>query len=217
MSIISFNAKKETPKKDGLNAFQEALSIIDKIGAGKVHDRLGQKYLQGFLTLKSIKEVRYSIGLVLALSQEEYYGFMERVFELDYTLDLFYTVYKDTPRNDMLGNAVCLTFLPRIMDILDWMGDLFEEVDSRWEEGRDLNLEVSSFFIQICDKLGIEEQEIKVDYEELLKNSRSTARYMVAELVNDKLVISSYKEKGEALRVIMSSKTLTIGNLITRY
>ena len=217
MSIIEFGSAVKKKKESGQPMIKEALEIIDYAGVDKVHDKLGQRYFQGINVLKGIKEARYSIGLVLALDQEEYYGFVERIFELDYVLDLFYTVYKDTQRNDVLGNAICLTFLPKIVEIVDWVDDLFKEIGARWDEGRDLNLEVSSLFIQICDKLGIEEQEIQVDYEELLKNSRSTARYIVAELVNDKLVISSYNEKGEALRAIMGSRTLTIGNLITRY
>lgn len=215
MSIIQFGSNKA--KKESKPMIAEALEIIEYSGADVVHDRLGKRYFQGINVLKGLKEARYSIGFVLAVSQEEYYDFVERIFELDYTLDLFYSVYKDTKRNDVMGNAICLTFLPRIVEIIDWVEDLFKEIDARWEEGRDLNLEVSSLFIQICDKLGIDEQEIQVDYEELLKNSRSMARYIVAELVNDKLVISSYNEKGEALRAIMGSRTLTMGNLITRY
>lgn len=217
MSIIELGSAVKKKKESGQPMIKEALEIIDYAGVDKVHDKLGKRYFQGINVLKGIKEARYSIGLVLALDQEEYYGFVERIFELDYALDLFYTVYKDTQRNDVLGNAICLTFLPKIAEIVDWVDDLFKEIGARWDEGRDLNLEVSSLFIQICDKLGIEEQEIQVDYEELLKNSRSTARYIVAELVNDKLVISSYNEKGEALRAIMGSRTLTMGNLITRY
>lgn len=217
MSIIELNTAKRKEKRMENSMIKESLEIIDYAGVDSVHDKLGQRYFQGINVLKAVKEARYSIGLVLALDQEEYYGFVERIFELDYVLDLFYTVYKDTQRNDILGNAICLTFLPRIIEIIDWVDDLFKEIGERWDEGRDLNLEVSSLFMQICDKLGIEEQEIYVDYEELLKNSRSTARYIVAELVNDKLVISSYNEKGEALRAIMGSRTLTMGNLITRY
>ena len=43
MSVISFNARKEEKeklkeKRDGLNVFQEALSIIDNLGNNKVYD-----------------------------------------------------------------------------------------------------------------------------------------------------------------------------------
>ena len=215
MSIIQFGSQKA--KKESKPMITEALEIIEYSGADVVHDRLGRRYFQGLTTLKGLKEARKSIGLVLAVNEEEYHGFVERIFELDYTLDLFYSVYKDTTRNDVMGNAICLTFLPRIVEIIDWVEDLFKEIDARWEDGRDLNLEVSPLFIQICDKLDIEEQDIKVDFDNLLANSRSKARYMIVELVNGELVVSPYNEKGEALRVIMSKKSLTMRNLLTRY
>ena len=215
MSIIQFGSQKA--KKESKPMITEALEIIEYSGADVVHDRLGRRYFQGLTTLKGLKEARKSIGLVLAVNVEEYHGFVERIFELDYTLDLFYSVYKDTTRNDIMGNAICLTFLPRIVEIIDWVEDLFKEIDARWEDGRDLNLEVSPLFIQICDKLNIEEQDIKVDFDNLLANSRSKARYMIVELVNGELVVSPYNEKGEALRMIMSKKSLTMSNLLTRY
>ncbi|MBQ9795428.1 MAG: hypothetical protein IJW36_00505 [Clostridia bacterium] len=183
----------------------------------KVHDTLGRRYLQAITTLNALKETRYAIGLVLALSQEEYYSYVEHLFELDYALDIFGTMYQQTQRNDALGNAICLTFLPRIVDIMDWVENLFREVDSRWEEGRDLNSEMGPLFIQVVDHLGLTDQELEIDFEKLLEISRSTARYVTAELVNRRIVINAYAEKKEALMAIMGSKTLNIGSLITRY
>ena len=215
MSIIQFGSQKV--KKESKPMITEALEIIEYSGADVVHDRLGRRYFQGINVLKGLKEARYSIGFVLAVSQEEYYDFVERIFELDYTLDLFYSVYKDTKRNDVMGNAICLTFLPRIVEIIDWVEDLFKEIDARWEEGRDLNGEAGPLFLQICEKLDIDNESFQIDFENLIENSRSKARYMIVELVNGQLVISPYNEKGEALRVIMSKKSLTMNNLLTRY
>lgn len=218
MSVIEFRKqedKKREPDRGSL--IKEAIHIVDEQGVDKVHDTLGRRYLQAITTLNALKETRYAIGLVLALSQEEYYSYVEHLFELDYALDIFGTMYQQTQRNDALGNAICLTFLPRIVDIMDWVENLFREVDSRWEEGRDLNSEMGPLFIQVVDHLGLTDQELEIDFEKLLEISRSTARYVTAELVNRRIVINAYAEKKEALMAIMGSKTLNIGSLITRY
>ena len=218
MSIIEFNSQKATKQqaKKG-SAFTEALKIIEESGVEKVHDTLGHRYMQGVVTLQALKETRYAIGLVLALSQEEYYSYVEHIFELDYALDLFSTVYNQTKRNDSFGNALCLTMLPRIVEIVEWVDELFHEVGDRWEEGRDLNSEVGPLFIQVSEHLGLTTEEVEIDYEKLLEISRSTARYLTAEVVNNRIIINAYNEKKEALKAIMGSKTLNIGSLITRY
>ena len=79
------------------------------------------------------------------------------------------------------------------------------------------NMINKSLFIQVSDHLGLDEEEFSVDYENLLNISRSTARYLTAELVNGTMIIKAYNEKKEALMAIMSSKTLNSSNLITRY
>lgn len=218
MSVIEF--KKQEDKKrepDRGSLIKEAMHIVDTEGVDKVHDTLGRRYMQGVVTLKAIKAARYGVGLVLALSQEEYYSYVERLFELDYALDIFGEMYKQTERSDSLGNAICLTFLPRIAEIIDWVDELFGEIGDRWEEGRDLNTELAPLFIQVSDHLGLSDEDVELDYEKFLEISRSTARYVTAELVNRRIVINAYAEKKEALMAIMSSKTLNIGSLITRY
>lgn len=218
MSVIEFRKqedKKREPDRGSL--IKEAMHIVDTEGVDKVHDTLGRRYMQGVVTLKAIKAARYGVGLVLALSQEEYYSYVERLFELDYALDIFGEMYKQTERSDSLGNAICLTFLPRIAEIIDWVDELFGEIGDRWEEGRDLNTELAPLFIQVSDHLGLSDEDVELDYEKFLEISRSTARYVTAELVNRRIVINAYAEKKEALMAIMSSKTLNIGSLITRY
>ena len=218
MSVIEFRKqedKKREPDRGSL--IKEAMHIVDTEGVDKVHDTLGRRYMQGVVTLKAIKEARYGVGLVLALSQEEYYSYVEHLFELDYALDIFGEMYKHTERNDSLGNAICLTFLPRIAEIIDWVDELFGEIGDRWEEGRDLNTELAPLFIQVSDHLGLSDEDVELDYEKFLEISRSTARYITAELVNNRIIINAYAEKKEALMAIMSSKTLNIGSLITRY
>lgn len=216
MSILEFRSQKPEKPKNG-SMLREALHIIDTEGVDEVHDIIGQRYIQGEVTLKALKQTRYSIGLVLALNEEEYYSYVEHIFELDYALDILRETYKQTKRNDVIGNAVCLTLLPRIVEILDWVDTLYGEISARWEEGRDLNVEVGPLFIQVSDHLGLDEEEFSVDYENLLNISRSTARYLTAELVNGTMIIKAYNEKKEALMAIMSSKTLNSSNLITRY
>lgn len=218
MSVIEFKKqenKKREPDRGSL--IKEAIHIVDTEGTDRVHDTLGRRYMQGVVTLKAIKEARYGVGLVLALSQEEYYSYVEHLFELDYALDIFGEMYKRTERNDSLGNAICLTFLPRIAEIIDWVDELFGEIGDRWEEGRDLNTELAPLFIQVSDHLGLSNEDVEIDFEKLLEISRSTARYVTAELVNNRIIINAYAEKKEALMAIMSSKTLNIGSLITRY
>lgn len=218
MSVIEFRKqedKKREPDRGSL--IKEAMHIVDTEGVDKVHDTLGRRYMQGVVTLKAIKAARYGVGLVLALSQEEYYSYVERLFELDYALDIFGEMYKQTERSDSLGNAICLTFLPRIAEIIDWVDELFGEIGDRWEEGRDLNTELAPLFIQVSDHLGLSDEDVELDYEKFLEISRSTARYVTAELVNRRIVINAYAEKKEALMAIMGSKTLNIGSLITRY
>ena len=218
MSVIEF--KKQEDKKrepDRGSLIKEAMHIVDTEGVDKVHDTLGRRYMQGVVTLKAIKAARYGVGLVLALSQEEYYSYVEHLFELDYALDIFGEMYKQTERNDSLGNAICLTFLPRIAEIIDWVDELFGEIGDRWEEGRDLNTELAPLFIQVSDHLGLSDEDVELDYEKFLEISRSTERYITAELVNNRIIINAYAEKKEALMAIMSSKTLNIGSLITRY
>lgn len=218
MSVIEFRKqedKKREPDRGSL--IKEAMHIVDTEGTDKVHDMMGRRYMQGVVTLKAIKEARYGVGLVLALSQEEYYSYVEHLFELDYALDIFGEMYKQTERSDSLGNAICLTFLPRIAEIIDWVDELFGEIGDRWEEGRDLNTELAPLFIQVSDHLGLSDEDVELDYEKFLEISRSTARYVTAELVNNRIIINAYAEKKEALMAIMSSKTLNIGSLITRY
>lgn len=216
MSVIEFRSQKPKRQEHG-SMIKEAIHIVDTEGPDRVHDTLGRRYMQGVVTLKALKEARYGVGLVLALSQEEYYSYVEHLFELDYALDIFGEMYKQTERNDALGNAICLTFLPRIVEIVDWVDELFHEIGDRWEEGRDLNTELAPLFIQVSDHLGLSDEEVELDYEKFLEISRSTARYITAELVNNRIIINAYAEKKEALMAIMSSKTLNIGSLITRY
>lgn len=218
MSIIELNTAKRKEKRMENSMIKEAIHIVDTEGVDKVHDTLGRRYMQGVVTLNALKEARYGIGLVLALSQEEYYNYVEHLFELNNALDIFGEMYKQTDRHDAFGNAICLTFLPRIVEIIDWVDELFHEIGDRWEEGRDLNVEVGPLFIQVSEHLGLnDEEEVEIDYEKLLEISRSTARYLTAELVNNRIIINAYAEKKEALMAIMSSKTLNIGSLITRY
>ncbi len=216
MSVIEFRSQKPKKQEHG-SMIKEAIHIVDIEGPDRVHDTLGRRYMQGVVTLKALKEARYGVGLVLALSQEEYYSYVEHLFELDYALDIFGEMYKQTERNDTLGNAICLTFLPRIVEIVNWVDELFHEIGDRWEEGRDLNTELAPLFIQVSDHLGLSDEEVELDYEKFLEISRSTARYITAELVNNRIIINAYAEKKEALMAIMSSKTLNIGSLITRY
>ena len=77
MSVIEFRKqedKKREPDRGSL--IKEAIHIVDTEGVDKVHDTLGRRYLQAITTLNALKETRYAIGLVLALSQEEYYSYV---------------------------------------------------------------------------------------------------------------------------------------------
>lgn len=218
MSVISFNAKKETPKKDELNAFQEALSIIDKLGTVKVHDRLGQQYMKAYMSYRSINQNRRAISLVLGLNEDEYRDYVEHMFELYYALEIFEATYSQAGRDDAIGVAICLTVLPRLVDLLDWFDNVYTMIEDRWENNpEDLNLEVASLFVQSCDMFGLDQEEINIDYDNLLDASRSADRYVIVDLNGLEMRFKTFKDKGQALTYIMQNKRLKRDNLIERY
>lgn len=223
MSVISFRSKKEEKekvkgKRDGLNVFQEALHIIDELGAERVHDRLGQQYMKALMGYKGINKNRFSIALVLGLSEDEYKEYVERMFELSYSLEMFDATYSQTDRSDGIAVAVCLTILPRIIELLDWFDKVYDIIETRWDsQPEDLNLEVASLFIQSCDMFGLDKEEINIDYENLLHASRSADRYVIVDLNGLKMRYKTFKDKGEALLYIMQNRHLKRDNLIERY
>lgn len=224
MSVISFRTKKEEKeavkekKRDGLNVFQEALSIIDELGAERVHDRLGQQYMKAYMGYKGINKNRYSIALVLGLSEDEYKEYVERMFELAYSLEMFDATYSQADRSDGIAVAVCLTVLPRIIELLDWFDKVYDIIETRWDsQPEDLNLEVASLFIQSADMFGLDKEEINIDYENLLHASRSADRYVIVDLNGLKMRYKTFKDKSEALLYIMQNKHLKRDNLIERY
>ena len=223
MSVISFNARKEEKeklkeKRDGLNAFQEALSIIDNLGNNKVYDRLGQQYLKAYVSYRSINQNRKTIALVLGLNEEEYRDYVERMFELSYSLEMFNATYSQTNKDDSIAIAVCLTILPRIIELLDWFDNTYSMIEERWDSRpEELNLEVASLFIRSCEMFGLDEEEIKIDYDNLLSTSRSADRYVIVDLKGLEMCFKTFKDKGQALMYIMQHSHLKRDNLIERY
>ena len=223
MSVISFRTKKEEKekvktKRDGLNVFQEALHIVDELGAERVHNRLGQQYMKALMGYKGINKNRFSIALVLGLSEDEYKEYVERMFELSYSLDMFDATYSQADRQDGIAVAVCLTILPRIIELLDWFDKVYDLIEVRWDsQPEDLNLEVAGLFIQSCDMFGLDKEEINIDYENLLHASRSADRYVIVDLNGLKMRYKTFKDKGEALLYIMQNRHLKRDNLIERY
>lgn len=223
MSVISFRTKKEEKekvkaKRDGLNVFQEALHIIDELGAERVHDKLGQQYMKAFMGYKGINKNRFTIALVLGLSEDEYKEYVERMFELSYSLEMFDATYSQADRSDGIAVAVCLTILPRIIELLDWFDKVYDIIETRWDsQPEDLNLEVASLFIQSCDMFGLDKEEINIDYENLLNASRSADRYVIVDLNGLKMRYKTFKDKGQALMYIMQHSHLKRDNLIERY
>ena len=223
MSVISFRAREPEKhelrkKRDGLNVFQEALSIIDELGSERVHDRLGQQYMKALMGYKGINKNRFSIALVLGLGEDEYKEYVERMFELAYSLEMFEATYSQADRQDGIAVAVCLTVLPRIVELLDWFDKVYDIIEQRWENSpEELNLEVAGLFIQSCDKFGLDKEELNIDYENLLHASRSADRYVIIDLNGLKMRFKTFKDKGEALLYIMQNKHLSRNNLIERY
>ena len=223
MSVISFRTKKEEKekvkgKRDGLNVFQEALHIVDELGAERVHDKLGQQYMKAFMGYKGINKNRFTIALVLGLSEDEYKEYVERMFELSYSLDMFNATYSQADRQDGIAVAVCLTILPRIVELLDWFDKIYDLIEVRWDsQPEDLNLEVAGLFFQSCDMFGLDKEEINIDYENLLHASRSADRYVIVDLNGLKMRYKTFKDKGEALLYIMQNRHLKRDNLIERY
>lgn len=223
MSVISFRSKKEEKekvkeKRDGLNAFQEALSIIDHLGSEKVHDKLGQQYMKAYMGYKGINQNRHSIALVLGLNENEYRDYVERMFELAYSLEIFDATYSQADRHDAIAVAICLTVLPRIIELLDWFDNTYNMIEDRWDnKPEELNLEVASLFIQSCDMFGLDKEEINIDYDNLLDASRSADRYVIVDLNGLVMRFKTFKDKGQALTYIMQNKRLKRENLIERY
>lgn len=223
MSVIPFRSrepeKHELKKKhDGFSVFQEALHIIDELGAERVYNRLGQQYMRALMGYKDINKNRFSIALVLGLSEDEYKEYVERMFELAYSLEMFDATYLQADRSDGIAVAVCLTVLPRIIELLDWFDKIYDLIEVRWEsQPEDLNLEVADLFIQSCDKFGLDKEEINIDYENLLHASRSVDRYVIVDLNGLKMRYKTFKDKGEALMYIMQNRYLSRNNLIERY
>lgn len=223
MSVIAFRAREPEKhelkkKRDGLNVFQEALSIIDELGAERVHDRLGQQYMKALMGYKGINKNRFSIALVLGLSEDEYKEYVERMFELAYSLEMFDATYSQADRSDGIAVAVCLTVLPRIIELLDWFDKVYDIIETRWDsQPEELNLEVASLFIQSADMFGLDKEEINIDYENLLHASRSADRYVIVDLNGLKMRYKTFKDKSEALLYIMQNKHLKRDNLIERY
>ena len=223
MSVISFRAREPEKhelkkKRDGLNVFQEALSIIDELGAERIHDKLGQQYMKAFMGYKGINKNRFSIALVLGLSEDEYRDYVERMFELANALEMFDATYSQTDRHDGIAVAVCLTILPRIVELLDWFDKVYDIIETRWDSSpEDLNLEVASLFIKSCDMFGLDKEEINIDYENLLSASRSVDRYIVVDLNGLKMRYKTFQDKGQALMYIMQNKHLKRENLLEMY
>lgn len=224
MSIISFNSRKENKeevKKIGEkhNAFKEAMFIISDLGVNKVHERLGQKYEKAHRSYKEIRKNRRTIALVLGLNENEYKDYIERMFELGYVLEMFDATYSQTNSQDPFGNAICLTILPRIVELLDWFDNIYETIEERWEgDGSDeLNLEVAELFIKACDRMALTAEELDIDYDNLLSASRSADRYVIIDLKDNIMRFKTFKDKSEAFLYIMKNKHLDKRNLIEKY
>ena len=57
MSILEFRSQKPEKPKNG-SMLREALHIIDVKGVDEVHDIIGQRYIQGEVTLKALKQTQ---------------------------------------------------------------------------------------------------------------------------------------------------------------
>ena len=140
------------------------------------------------------------------------------MIELAYSLEMFEATYSQADRSDGIAVAVCLTVLPRIVDLLDWFDKVYDLIETRWDsQPEDLNLEVASLFIKSCDMFGLDKEEINIDYENLLNASRSADRYVIVDLNGLKMRYKTFKDRGEALLYIMQNRHLSRNNLIERY
>ena len=64
---------------------------------------------------------------------------------------------------------------------------------------------------------GLDEEEIKIDYDNLLSTSRSADRYVIVDLKGLEMCFKTFKDKGQALMYIMQHSHLKRDNLIERY